>query len=96
MSNITIRNYIKGLEMRRTNFKKSVLATSIAVVLTGSSPSLAIAAEETNADDNIEIIEVTGIRGSSKASINQKRFATSQVDGITAEDIGKLPDVTIA
>ncbi|MBW8184040.1 TonB-dependent receptor [Shewanella sp. NR704-98] len=96
MSNITIRNYIKGLEMRRTNFKKSVLATSIAVVLTSSSPSLAIAAEETNADDNIEIIEVTGIRASSKASINQKRFATSQVDGITAEDIGKLPDVTIA
>lgn len=55
-----------------------------------------MAAEEAKVDkEDIEIIQVSGIRGSSKASINAKRFADSQVDGIAAEDIGKLPDVTI-
>lgn len=75
-------------------FKKSALATSIASVLIGSAtPLVAIAAD---AEKEMEIIEVTGIRGSTKAAINTKRFADSQVDGIAAEDIGKLPDVTIA
>ncbi|GEA13420.1 TonB-dependent receptor [Alteromonas sp. KUL49] len=46
--------------------------------------------------DDIEVIQVSGIRGSTVASINTKRFAGSMVDGIAAEDIGKLPDITIA
>ena len=79
-------------------FKKSQLATSLSVVLgvgafTLAQAPMVYAAE--NAEEEIEVIEVTGIRGSSKASINGKRFASSQVDGIAAEDIGKLPDVTI-
>jgi TonB-dependent receptor len=48
------------------------------------------------AEQQIEVIQVRGLRASTAASINTKRFATSQVDGITAQDIGKLPDVTIA
>jgi TonB-dependent receptor len=78
--------------MSNRTFRKTILASSIAVVLTSAS-SLAIAEEATA--DEIEVIQVSGIRGSSKARINAKRFATSQVDGIAAEDIGKLPDVTI-
>jgi len=79
--------------MSSKTFKKGVLASSIAMVLAGGAAPFAMAAE--SADKEIEVIEVTGIRGSSKASINGKRFADSQVDGIAAEDIGKLPDVTI-
>ncbi|GLX79156.1 TonB-dependent receptor [Thalassotalea insulae] len=79
--------------MSSKTFKKGVLASSIAMVLAGGVTPLAIAAD--GADKEIEVIEVTGIRGSSKASINGKRFADSQIDGIAAEDIGKLPDVTI-
>jgi len=80
--------------MSGQKFKKSVLATSIAFVIAGASPVMA-AEEAKTADSEVEVIEVTGIRGSSRASINGKRFANSQVDGIAAEDIGKLPDVTI-
>src|SRR5690606_27517458 len=56
------------------------------------------AAEETSAkkEQQVEVIQDRGPRASTAASINTKRFATSQVDGITAQDIGKLPDVTIA
>nr|WP_252738881.1 TonB-dependent receptor [Colwellia sp. D2M02] len=75
-----------------------MLSTSIAVVLSTSAVPYAMAAEDTasSVKDDVEVIQVSGIRGSTKASINGKRFATSQVDGIAAEDIGKLPDVTIA
>ena len=81
--------------MSSITFKKGVLASSIAMILAGGATPLAMAAETNGAENEIEVIEVTGIRGSSRASINGKRFANSQVDGIAAEDIGKLPDVTI-
>jgi len=82
--------------MSSITFKKGLLASSIAMILAGTS-SVALAAEESKVNkEEIEVIQVSGIRGSTKASINGKRFATSQVDGIAAEDIGKLPDVTIA
>ncbi len=42
-----------------------------------------------------EDIVVTGIRASQAKSIDIKRDETSIVDAISAEDIGKLPDVTI-
>ncbi|PKG86245.1 TonB-dependent receptor [Colwellia sp. 75C3] len=60
----------------------------------------AFAAEEINADKKaetgIEVIQVTGIRGSLIKSINTKRFSSEVVESISAEDIGKLPDSSIA
>lgn len=56
-------------------------------------------AQETPAqpkEDEVEVISVSGIRGSIVASINNKRFSSSVVEAITAEDIGKLPDSSIA
>ena len=45
--------------------------------------------------DDQEVV-VTGIRSSIRSSVNQKKNNTSLVEVITAEDIGKLPDVSIA
>ncbi|MEW6998017.1 TonB-dependent receptor [Colwelliaceae bacterium BS250] len=85
--------------MSSFKFQKHVLATSIAMVLSGASVS-AIAAEEAaseaDAKDSIEVIEVTGIRGSNKKNLNAKRFSNSIVDAISAEDIGKFPDKNVA
>ena len=44
----------------------------------------------------IDEIIVTGIRSSIESSIASKREETSIVEVVTAEDIGKLPDVSIA
>jgi len=78
-------------------FKKGVLASSIALILASGAAPMAIAAEESNtADKEIEVIQVTGIRGSLKENINAKRFSNSVVDAITAEDIGKFPDKNVA
>lgn len=52
------------------------------------------APDQLAADEGQEIV-VTGIRASQARSIDIKRDTTSIVDAISAEDIGKLPDVTI-
>jgi iron complex outermembrane receptor protein len=44
----------------------------------------------------VEEIVVTGIRGSQMRSVDVKRREASIVDAISSEDIGKLPDTTIA
>ena len=41
-------------------------------------------------------IVVTGVRGAQEAAIENKRDASQIIDSIAAEDIGKLPDTTIA
>ena len=84
-------------------FKPSAL--SIALMLGGiqlaAIPNIALAAEaevteEKKADDQVEVIEVTGFRGSVIKSLNTKRFSDTVVDAISADDIGGLPDVSIA
>jgi iron complex outermembrane receptor protein len=83
--------------MSTKTFKKGVLASSIALIIAGGISSQAMAADEVNsADKEIEVIQVTGIRGSMKENINAKRFSNSVVDVITSEDIGKFPDKNVA
>jgi iron complex outermembrane receptor protein len=62
----------------------------------GISSALAQESSETTTEDDIEVIQVRGLRGSIIESINTKRFSSSVVEAITAEDIGKLPDSSIA
>jgi iron complex outermembrane receptor protein len=47
-------------------------------------------------ETELQEVVVTGIRASLQESLVQKRAATSVVDVITAEDIGKMPDKNIA
>ncbi|WP_454716156.1 TonB-dependent receptor [Caulobacter segnis] len=47
-------------------------------------------------DETVDAIVVTGIRASIQNSINIKKNETSIVEAVSAEDIGKLPDVSIA
>lgn len=44
----------------------------------------------------LDKVTVTGIRAAIESSISVKRESTSIVEAISAEDIGKLPDVSIA
>lgn len=50
--------------------------------------------ETIEADEDVVI--ATGIRSSIQESLTLKRESTSIIEAITAEDIGKLPDVSIA
>ncbi|CCQ11730.1 N-acetylglucosamine-regulated TonB-dependent outer membrane receptor [Pseudoalteromonas luteoviolacea B = ATCC 29581] len=83
--------------MLANNFKKSLLALNVGLVLAGAGTmGVAVAADETQAQESVEVIEVRGIRASKKEDINTKRFAGAVVDSITAEDIGKFPDKNVA
>ncbi|WP_394269795.1 TonB-dependent receptor [Qipengyuania sp.] len=51
----------------------------------------------TESDDEVgEVIVVSGIRASINNSVEQKRENTSIVEVVSAEDLGKLPDLSIA
>jgi iron complex outermembrane receptor protein len=78
------------------NFKKSLIAANIGLVLTAGVSGVAYANEGSKAQEDVEVIEVRGLRGSLKANINNKRFANNVVDSISAEDIGKFPDKNVA
>jgi iron complex outermembrane receptor protein len=93
---------IRNTKMNRKNRSqhtpsKSLISKAVAAVICGYTSLGAFAADEASTSiDETETIEIRGIAASNKQDINNKRFSTSVMDSITAEDIGKLPDVTIA
>lgn len=78
--------------MLAKNFKKSLLAVNIGLVMSAGFTGAAFAADEVKVQEDVEVIEVRGIRRSLEASLNTKRFADSVVDAVSAEDVGKFPD----
>jgi TonB-dependent receptor len=52
--------------------------------------------EQDKTAKEIEVIEVTGFRRSLIESINQKRFADTVSEQLTGDDLGALPDVSMA
>ncbi|MEO0550392.1 MAG: TonB-dependent receptor [Pseudomonadota bacterium] len=78
--------------------RKSLLLSTAALALAISSPALAqdVASAEEDEEATLDVVTVTGIRGSIQNSLNEKKNNTSIVEAISAEDIGKLPDLSIA
>ncbi|WP_269532050.1 TonB-dependent receptor [Chitinimonas sp. BJYL2] len=76
-----------GFPFQRTG---TLVAQSVALAMLGT--GMAYAAEVEKA----EAITVTGIRGSIEKSILAKKKSNSIVEAVSAEDIGKLPDNSIA
>ncbi|WP_310217450.1 TonB-dependent receptor [Caulobacter sp. BE264] len=80
--------------------RKSVLKRGLTLALVAGASQLALTsgafAQQAAGDTQVEEIVVTGVRGSQLKSVDLKRKEAAIVDAISAEDIGKLPDVTIA
>ena len=79
---------------------RTPIATAVAISLMGF--VVATHAQETTSKPvapgaaALDAVQVTGIRGSLQQSLSQKRNADSNVEVITAEDIGKMPDKNVA
>ncbi|WP_152625271.1 TonB-dependent receptor plug domain-containing protein, partial [Cellvibrio sp. OA-2007] len=70
-----------------TSFNRKLLSTMIAAcIATGAYAQ----------GDSVEEVVVTGVRGAQEKAIDVKRNSAQIVDSVAAEDIGKLPDTTIA
>jgi iron complex outermembrane recepter protein len=78
----------------RARFKLSPVAAGAAVMLV----ALSAQAQQTQpaAAEATQTITVTGIRRGIENAINVKKNADGIVEAVSAEDIGKLPDVSIA
>jgi len=73
-------------------FKRNLLAVNIGLAMSAGFTGTVYAADEAKVKEDVEVIEVRGLRASNKANINSKRFANAVVDAVSAEDIGKFPD----
>ncbi|TMO23871.1 MULTISPECIES: TonB-dependent receptor [Pseudoalteromonas] len=84
--------------MKSTKFIKTPLAASVAMILTAGLGTMSAYAqdEQEKADNEIEVIEIKGIRGSMIRAMDMKRDATGVVDAISAEEMGKFPDTNLA
>ena len=85
--------------MKNTTLKKTQLATSMALLLgsTLAMPSYAQEAETAMPEEgDVEVIQVSGIRGSMIRSMDLKRSSSGVVDAISAEELGKFPDTNLA
>ncbi len=90
------RMSVNGNHARKSasGFSRSVLSLAIAAAL----PS-AVYAQTGQAEDQPRVLEevvITGFRQSLQNSIDIKTNSSSIVEAISAEDIGKLPDTSIA
>ncbi|WP_218396111.1 TonB-dependent receptor [Alteromonas lipotrueae] len=74
---------------------KITLAMLSATSLSFATSTLAQDAQQ-EAEKDVEVIQVSGIRASLASALNEKRFTNNLVEVIEAEDIGKLPDQNLA
>ncbi|WP_269531502.1 TonB-dependent receptor [Chitinimonas sp. BJYL2] len=74
-------------------FRPNRLSIAVSLALLGGSIAAQAAADDTTA---AETVQITGIRASLQQSITAKKNAASNVEIVTAEDVGKMPDKNIA
>lgn len=82
-----------------TNIRRSAISLAVAAALPGAMalPNLALAQDEPEEGDVIEEVVTYGAYTQSLLnSIESKRDSSSIIEAISAEDLGKLPDVSIA
>ena len=88
--------FVRSL-MRSRGWAVSSTATSCALVLTAAGSAARAADQgETSSSDQLQEVVVTGIRAAIESAIKVKENADVIEETISAEDIGKLPDTTIA
>lgn len=81
-----------------SQFKRNLLCVAVVSAMAMAASAQAQDAGQTNNDDAVDLdkVKVVGIRSAIEKSIDTKQTSTSIVEAISAEDIGKLPDSSIA
>ena len=83
------------------NMKRTAIALAVAQLALGASSAVLAQSSGATAQaqepvSEVQAVMVTGVRASQMKAIDIKRSADNVVDAIVSEDIGKLPDFTIA
>ena len=77
-------------------YEKKPLAAAVSLALMTLAAQNALAQQAAPADGATQVVEVTGIRASMAKSLNVKRNNSANVEVVTAEDVGKMPDKNLA
>lgn len=98
-----MRNATAGVQQHRSGARARLGLTVSALAIAAALPTAAFAQtptepvpEQDPEASQLDEVIVTGIRRGLADSISVKRNETSIVEAVSAEDIGKLPDVSIA
>ena len=87
-----------NINYKQPIFRRKALSLAVAAALPGAALTLPASAVAQDADEAeyIEEVTVTGYRRSLQNSMALKQTSDSIVEAVSAEDIGKLPDFSIA
>ncbi|NVK25855.1 MAG: TonB-dependent receptor [Gammaproteobacteria bacterium] len=72
------------------------LALMLGGITVAGMPTYAQEDATSEAESDVEVIEVKGFRRSLIESLNTKRYSDTVVEAVSADDMGALPDVSIA
>ncbi|HBY87858.1 MAG TPA: TonB-dependent receptor, partial [Colwellia sp.] len=84
------------LHFKPSKMTLALLSSGLMALSTASFAAEEIKAAEKNAEEEVEVIQVTGIRGALQRAQAIKMSSNSIVEVLSAEDIGKLPDTSVA
>ncbi len=84
------------LHFKPSKMTLALLSSGLMALSTASFAAEEAKAADKNAEDEVEVIQVTGIRGSLQRAQAIKMSSNSIVEVLSAEDIGKLPDTSVA
>lgn len=79
----------------KRSYLRSAIRAALLVPATASLVTMPLAAQESD-DQDVEVIQVTGLVSSLKRAMADKKEAVIVSDGISAEDLGKFPDLNVA
>ncbi|GAB56607.1 hypothetical protein GPUN_2492 [Glaciecola punicea ACAM 611] len=71
-------------------------AVLMSLFFSGVAVSQEVFSDESSQEQEIEKVSVVGVRSSLEAALFNKRYADSIQDGISADDVGKFPDLNLA
>jgi iron complex outermembrane receptor protein len=77
------------------NYKRTAIAAAVTALVMGQVHAQ-VAADTPAEQGAVQSVVVTGVRAALAQSLNQKRNADSLVEVITSEDVGKMPDKSVA
>ena len=82
--------------MKQLNRNLKPIASAVALLVIGASAHAQQAPGTSDQSQPVEQVTVVGVRAALEKSLVQKRNAASDVEVVTAEDVGKMPDKNVA
>lgn len=96
MATINRLNKISQVLRQHNGYRKNLLCASTLLSMFAF-PAATLANETAPAvDDDVEVIEVKGLRGTMTRSLNEKKNNTAIVDAVAASDFGELPGLSLS